>query len=188
MNAAAFSAISQSGLFDRQNVESYDVAEVLLRPLPTASGRYIRYRFPYRRSDYIAQALSRLQHETLPTDNALGLREALLSFPGIGLKTASWITRNHLQSPQVAIIDIHVFRAGILMGLFSGKERLPSDYLHLEQRYLHFAEAAAVDPRELDLVIWSTMQQHPFLVQDAFDNVRLTSQRTKRYNERVEAA
>jgi N-glycosylase/DNA lyase len=167
MNQAAFVALSRSGLFDCSDVNAGDVAEVLRQPLESPSGNHIRYRFPNRRSIFIAEALRRLQQDALPTDSASDFRQALLTFSGIGLKTASWITRNYLNSPLVAIIDIHVFRAGVLMGLYSGSERLSNDYFELEAKYLEFAAAAALDPRQLDLVIWSTMQRSPVLVRRA---------------------
>jgi N-glycosylase/DNA lyase len=188
MNQAAFLALSRSGLFDCSDVKAGDIAEVLRQPIESLNGNQIRYRFPNRRSVFVAEALRRLQHDALPTDNASDFRQALLTFSGIGLKTASWITRNYLNSPLVAIIDIHVFRAGVLMGLYSGSERLPHDYLRLEAKYLEFAAAAALDPRQLDLVIWSTMQRSPMLVRRTLGVDSLTRPRQRTYSRQMEVA
>jgi len=177
MNAAAFTALLQWRLFDRPHVKARDIARLLSKPMLSPSGNYIRYRFPNRRSHYIAEALRRLATEELPTRDAFEFRQALLTFPGIGFKTASWITRNYLNSSSVAIIDIHVYRAGILMGLFSGAERIAGEYLSLETKYLEFAEAMEVDPRHLDLIIWRTMQRVPILVRHTLDGDRLTTPR-----------
>ncbi|MGK7863061.1 hypothetical protein [Falsiroseomonas sp. E2-1-a4] len=60
---------------------------------------------------------------------------------GIGPTTASWIARNWLGAASVAILDIHVIRAGQLIGLFEQEVRLPRDYFGMERRFLDFAEA-----------------------------------------------
>ena len=44
----------------------------------------------------------------------LSLREFLLQLHGIGYKTASWIVRNFTGSDDVAIVDIHLRRAGVI--------------------------------------------------------------------------
>ena len=46
----------------------------------------------------------------------VALRDWLLAIPGIGPKTASWIVRNRTGSSAVAIIDVHILRAGTSAG------------------------------------------------------------------------
>jgi hypothetical protein len=83
----------------------------------------------------------------------------LMTLSGVGPKTASWIVRNYLGSPVVAIIDIHVRRAGQAAGFFDPGWKLPADYFLLERAFLGFAKAAQVAPPELDACIWEQMRQ-----------------------------
>ena len=81
-----------------------------------------------------------------------------MELPGIGPKTASWIVRNWLGSDDVAILDVHVLRAGILMGLFPEDCRLPKDYEVLEKKFLDFARAIQVRASLLDAIMWRDMR------------------------------
>ncbi|MDZ3993341.1 hypothetical protein PspTeo4_24872 [Pseudomonas sp. Teo4] len=47
-----------------------------------------------------------------PLHSGRALRDWLLELPGIGYKTASWVARNWLDADDVAILDIHILRAG----------------------------------------------------------------------------
>ena len=78
----------------------------------------------------------------------------MLSFEGIGPKTASWIVRNHMGSDDVAIIDVHVLRACHRMKLFPNEISLPRDYRALEESFLNFANAIKVRASLLDAVMW----------------------------------
>jgi len=97
---------------------------------------------------------------TTPLDlqDAITFRDDLQKISGIGPKTASWITRNWLNSDDVAIIDIHILRAGWAINLFDKKIRLPRDYFSLEKKFLKLAEAIDVRASILDAVIWSDMR------------------------------
>jgi thermostable 8-oxoguanine DNA glycosylase len=87
--------------------------------------------------------------------SATALRDDLMTFVGIGPKTASWIVRNHLDSDEVAIIDVHVLRACREMNLFPEDISLPRDYVTLERKFLNFAEAINVRSSLLDAVMWT---------------------------------
>jgi N-glycosylase/DNA lyase len=113
---AAFEAVRAAGLLHRP-AEPHELERVLRQPLQVGA-RTVRYRFPRQRAAYLAVALARLQAQP-PPPSARALRGWLLELPGIGPKTASWIVRNHLGSNEVAIIDIHVLRAGIAASVFS---------------------------------------------------------------------
>ena len=78
----------------------------------------------------------------------------MLSFEGIGPKTALWIVRNYLDSDDVAIIDVHVLRACRRMKLFPDEISLPRDYGALEEKFLNFANAIKVRASLLDAVMW----------------------------------
>ena len=121
------------------------------------NGKSVHYRFARQRAKRIFLALVKLQTETAPA-NDIAFRDWILSFNGIGAKTASWITRNWFGSDNVAIIDIHVFRACTIMGLFKGNEIPSRDYAKLESKLVSFARAMNVKLSEMDVIIWDQMR------------------------------
>jgi N-glycosylase/DNA lyase len=157
MNRAAFLRLKEAGLLSGSKVRSSEIIRLLLEPFETERRRW-RYRFPRQRGVFVSEAVKRIEMERPPIELPLVFREWLLGFRGIGMKTASWITRNFLEYRRVAVLDVHVFRAGVLMGLFSGRQNLAREYQLLESRYLSFADAINADPRLLDAVIWKTMR------------------------------
>ena len=97
------------------------------------------------------------------------VRDWLLALPGIGYKTASWIARNWLDADDVAILDIHVLRAGALAGFFERELTVERDYLQLEDQFLKFSRAIGVRASELDAVIWLEMMSSSATVRNLFD-------------------
>ena len=83
-----------------------------------------------------------------------------MSVKGIGYKTASWITRNWLRSERVAILDIHLLRAGVITGFFHPDYNLNTEYLNLEQRFLNFCLQLEVRPSDMDAIIWHYMKKN----------------------------
>jgi len=118
----------------------------------------VRYRFPNQKAKYIFMFLNRNDLRNVPLDNDLDFRNWLLSISGIGLKTASWITRNLLGSERVAIIDIHIFRALGVMGFCTKKYDIQRDYLKLEELFLNFCKHLKVQPSKMDALIWLQMK------------------------------
>lgn len=157
---AAFVALQSSGLL-RPNAErdSNAFTSILKVPLTIpGKARPALYRYPQMKARYLAAALKRLDSETAPQDDR-AFRDWLLSYTGVGWKTASWITRNWLHSNAVAIIDIHVFRAGVIAGFFSGTESvIQRKYRDLELRFLEFARGLGEEPRRLDVLLWRVMK------------------------------
>ncbi len=94
-------------LRDRELLSSGTTSQALEIALSTPfdiQGRQWSYRFPRQKARYLAGCLSRLGYFSEPT-NDVELRDKLATLPGIGLKTASWIVRNHRSSNAVAIVD-----------------------------------------------------------------------------------
>lgn len=87
------------------------------------------------------------------------LRDWLLTINGIGPKTASWIARNHLNSENVAIIDIHILRAGRLMGIFPDDLDVNKDYFKLERIFIKFCGVLNVQPSKMDALMWCFMKE-----------------------------
>ncbi len=136
--------------------ESY-VHELLREPLAVGN-RQVRYRFARQKAGYVAAACRELSE----IDDALPdrlLRDRLMGLRGFGPKTASWVVRNWRASDEVAILDIHIFRAGVNLGIFRSDWRVERHYDLLEQAYLEFAEALGVKASILDSVMWMTMRQ-----------------------------
>jgi len=157
---AAFSRLKERSLIASFCSDSGELAEALRMPL-TVGGRTVRYRFWLQKSRYVAAALSILSQAPPPTQSSGLLRDYLLAMPGVGPKTASWIVRNWLDSNDVAILDVHVVRAGVLMGLYSKSDSVGEHYFRMEQKFLNLAKAMNVPAAKLDALIWSQMRQSP---------------------------
>lgn len=153
---AAFTQLKRLGAFERGAPDEATLLGWLSEPIDL-DGRRIRYRFAKQKARYLAAALSRLDEETPPANSGSELRNWLVELPGIGLKTASWVARNWLDADDVAILDIHLLRAGMLAGFFPNDLTVERHYLQLESRFLEFSQGLGVRASELDAVIWWEM-------------------------------
>jgi thermostable 8-oxoguanine DNA glycosylase len=156
VNQAAFERLKEASALNPPS-DARTIEDLLLEPLDV-NGRPVRYRFPRQRAARLAEALHRLKGIPAGDLSPLDLRDALMELPGIGPKTASWIVRNWTGSDAVAILDVHVIRAGQIMGLFPKTVSLPRDYAVLERRFLDFAAALRVPASYLDALIWREMR------------------------------
>jgi N-glycosylase/DNA lyase len=141
----------------------------LLMPL-YVGGNWIRYRFPKQKAKYLAALLNRHDLSAIPAEKDLALREWLVTVDGIGMKTASWITRNWLNSQNVAILDIHIYRAGLLAGFFMPTTNLARDYRKMEAAYLNFSSALGVNAANLDALIWLQLKETNHIALDIIKN------------------
>jgi len=166
VSTGAFRAMSAEGLLEPGCLPTSDQIEgVLSRPFQVA-GRAVpvRYRFWKQRAGRLSEALRWLEDcqgdpevDPRQASTAGEMRRRLLVLKGMGLKTASWVVRNHLGSDEVAIIDIHIARAGVSAGVFCRSWRLPNDYERYETAFLGWARAGEVRASVLDAVIWRTL-------------------------------
>lgn len=156
IGVAAFRRLRDRGLLTGV-VDHAAIEEALAEPMEIG-GRRVRYRYPRTKAEFVASALRRLEEGTAPMNSAVMLRNWLMTFSGIGYKTASWITRNVTHSDEVAILDIHVVRAGLLMGLFLPGCSVQRDYLEMEKQLVDFAQAAGLRLSTFDSVIWCYMR------------------------------
>ena len=83
------------------------------------------------------------------------MRDWLTGAPGIGPKTASWIVRNHFNCDEVAILDIHIMRAGVDAGVFHPSWSVIRDDRLIEAFFIQWADFGNVRVSDLDSVIWS---------------------------------
>lgn len=152
---AAFYRVKEAGILQTTPSED-EIQKVLAEPLVIGK-RQVRYRFVQQKSKYLSSALKKIAVESPPEDN-VEFRNWLMSFNGIGYKTASWVTRNWLQSDKVAIIDIHIHRAGLLMNLYDLKQTPAKNYLEMEEKFLKLANGIKVKASQLDVLIWQEMK------------------------------
>jgi len=155
---AAYARLSELHLLEGEATEA-QIFEALQRPL-SIGARQVRYRFARQKASYLAATFATLKRES-PAETLTDreFRNWLLRLPGIGLKTASWITRNLRDSDDVAIIDVHLYRAGRLAGVFPASATIERDYERLEELFVAFAHAIDVRPSLLDAVIWAFMKR-----------------------------
>jgi N-glycosylase/DNA lyase len=159
MGIIAFNRLKENNVI-KEWAAFNDIYEVLANPLILKNGKQVRYRFYNQKSKYIHKLLNRKDLQTIPLNNDIDLRNWLLTIDGIGLKTASWITRNWLKSDNVAILDIHLLRAGKLAGFFDIDISYSFNYLLLEKKYLEFCEALQVHASNMDAIIWYYMKKN----------------------------
>ena len=155
---AAFRHLKRHGLLslERGVPTEADLLAQLSTPMEL-EGRLVLYRFAKQKARYLHAAFSRLAEGAAPTLTGRQLRDWLLPIQGIGPKTASWIARNWLDADDVAILDIHILRAGMLGGFFEQGLTVERDYLKLEQQFLAFARGLGVRASELDALMWLEM-------------------------------
>lgn len=157
---AAFERLRERGLLTRTSPAIGELRDALGEPL-LVGGKPVRYRFRDQKARYLAMASTTFHERPPPQRDAAALRGYLLGLAGIGPKTSAWIVRNWLGSSEVAILDIHIVRAGLLMGLYKTTDRVARDYLEMERRFLAFATAVGVPAADLDALIWQQMRAAP---------------------------
>jgi thermostable 8-oxoguanine DNA glycosylase len=136
------------------------ILEALARPFVMGGEKNVRYRFANQKAKYVHEFLDRGDLDYIPQHDDLQLRDWLMGLKGIGPKTASWITRNWLRSERVAILDIHLLRAGIITGFFHRDFDINTEYYDLENKYLAFCKSLDVRPSNMDAIIWSYMKKN----------------------------
>ena len=154
-----------------QGIDVQSIQHSLKEPFEIDDSK-IRYRFPNQKAKFIFQFLNRTDLDQIPSGNDLGFRKWLLSINGIGPKTASWITRNYLDSENVAIIDIHIFRACLLVGLFKKNWNIQKDYFKLEQKFISFCSAINAPPSKMDALMWLQMKESNKIALKAINNIK----------------
>lgn len=168
---AAFYRLRDFGVLDSVASEE-DILNLLSQPLEIGE-RKIKYRFARQKSKYLNLALKKLNHDKVPSNDDLSFRAWLMEFPGISWKTASWITRNWFDSDQVAIIDIHIHRAGQMMKIYNSNHNPAKHYHEMEMIFLDLAEKMSVRASQLDALIWREMK---FAGNIALNHIKTLSQ------------
>jgi thermostable 8-oxoguanine DNA glycosylase len=158
MGLATFEHLKKKGAYTGEVHSQERLTQWLLEPIEH-KGKLSKYRFAKQKAKYLHSALSCLNAEKPPTSSGKGLRDWLLRIKGIGPKTASWVARNWLDADDVAILDIHIYRAGLLAKFFEPEMTVEKNYFELEDKFLKVATALGVSAAELDAVMWYEMQR-----------------------------
>ncbi|MEZ0606181.1 hypothetical protein ACAX43_29250 [Paraburkholderia sp. IW21] len=154
---AAFEACRNAALISSLNVNADDWTEVLKVPMQLGD-RTASYRYPNQKGKYLADAMQHIQEDRVATTGGRALRDSLMGIRGIGPKTAGFIARNFLDADDVAILDIHIVRAGLLCDLFRPEQKVESHYFEMEKQYIDFCRSMHVRPAVLDCIIWEQMR------------------------------
>ncbi|MFC4872118.1 hypothetical protein [Negadavirga shengliensis] len=167
---AAFDRLKKRGQIKKG--ASFDtICQSLKEPFSNKQKK-VHYRFPNQKAKFISEFLNRDDLNSIPYYCDLTFREWLISVNGIGPKTASWITRNFLNSENVAIIDVHIHRACKLMGLISNHLDIQKDYFILEKIFLDFCKKLEVQPSKMDALMWLQMKESNKVALKAINNNR----------------
>lgn len=153
---AAFVRLRDEGLLCG-GARAYEIERSLTRPFEVA-GRLRRYRFARQKARYLHGAINETRAMS-PSHEARELRSQLVRITGIGPKTASWIVRNYLGADDIAILDVHIVRAGVTAGVFPETADPARSYFELEQRFLEFCAAIDEPSSRLDAIMWDYMRR-----------------------------
>lgn len=156
LGLAAFKRLRTRGMLDGSACPS-DIENELSLPFDVF-GKPRKYRFARQKSQYLSRSLEMLRNAQVPSEPKM-LRDYLTTLPGVGPKTASWAVRNHYGSDDVAILDVHIVRAGIEFGLFEVDTDPSRNYYELENRLLMFCAAIEEPISFLDAIMWDYMRR-----------------------------
>jgi thermostable 8-oxoguanine DNA glycosylase len=171
---AAFRRLRDAGVFRDDDCSTRaQVEELLSEPFHEFDAPR-RYRFPRQKATRLHAALDALRVST-PPELPLELREWLMRLPGVGPKTASWIVRNHTGSGEVAIIDIHIIRAGTAAGVFDARWSVSRDYETFERAFVSWASQAGISAAALDATVWGVLANAGAAARDILGTTQLSA-------------
>lgn len=142
----------------REGVRYEDLEDAISFPF-ILNGKEVHYRFSRQKSKYIFYFLQRNDIGELEKLSGSRLRDKLMTIKGIGPKTASWIARNYGNCEDVAIVDIHIYRAGRLAGFVNPKWDVLKDYYKIEESFLDFCHSINALPSRMDSIMWNQMKE-----------------------------
>ena len=173
LGVAAYNHLRQNSALDHP-LSAAQIEKLLSEHL-VVGGRSVRYRYPRQKAKYISTAIEYLTVNSHPEDCGRSLRDWLTAVPGIGYKTASWIARNWLDARDIAILDIHIHRAGVLTGIFTPNDDVRKDYLRMEEHFIKLANGIGVPANILDNLVWNNLRLTPRLVRKMLMDRGVTS-------------
>ncbi len=127
---------------------------------PLGFARSFRYRFPNVKARFLVAAANWLEQtlnwnlDQLKICAPFQARDALITCPGLGYKTASWYLRNIGHGGNLAIVDVHIERIAKERALVPYGLTAQNDYLEIEARLLSACRMVPAPIEVLDLVLW----------------------------------
>lgn len=170
LSKAAFQHCKSEGLIDNKVTDISEWERTLSEKLDL-NGRLVKYRYPKQKSKYLASAMQFISNNDVVSLRGKQLRDELLKINGVGFKTAGWIARNFSDADDVAILDIHLVRAGVICGFFSKEQRVERDYMAMEEQFINFCNAIGTRPSVLDCLVWDQMRDFGGFALDIYNSV-----------------
>ena len=115
-------------------------------------------RFHITKSKRIVEARETFSNFEFDYSDILNLRIKLINaFKGIGYKEASHFLRNIGFGEDIAILDRHILRNLVKVGVINEipKTISPKNYLEIETKMRHFCQKIEINMAQLDLLLWS---------------------------------
>lgn len=156
---AAFNALKGNGAFNGTSWDAITLERWLSEPL-LINDKAIKYRFSKQKAGYLAGAIEHISKLECDYSSGKALRNSLLPIKGAGYKTCSWVARNWLGADDVAILDVHILRAGKIGGFLDSSLTVQKDYLRLEEQFIEFSNALGIRTSELDAEIWFQFSEY----------------------------
>ncbi|MCG7548792.1 hypothetical protein [Pseudoalteromonas sp. Of7M-16] len=170
LSMAAFQCCKSKGLIDNKVTVISEWENALSEKLEV-NGRLVKYRYPKQKSKYLASAMQFISNNDVMSLRGKQLRDELLKINGVGYKTAGWIARNFSDADDVAILDIHLVRAGVICGFFNKEQRVERDYMTMEKQFIDFCHAIGTRPSVLDCLIWDQMRDFGGFALDIYNSM-----------------
>lgn len=131
-----------------------------------------KVRFPNNKAKYIVETRGRFSagaslriKDKIFSDNIAGTREWLVrNVKGVGYKEASHFLRNIGLGADLAILDVHILKNMVRLGVIdeTPKTLTRNKYLELEEKLKKFSKKIGIPMAELDLLFWSMETGHVF--------------------------
>lgn len=164
---AYFALMKHLGTFERCPSDVNELFEILRTPV-VINQKPRRYRFWKTKGlamyDILKNHFDRIIEIEKNFKCPYALRDEMCRLPGIGMKTASWIARNWLDSDSIAVIDVHILRALSVLGFQCPKTMTRDSYLSAEFEFIGLARSLQIPSQTLDLVMWSRMRDMSSLI------------------------
>lgn len=131
-----------------------------------------KVRFPNNKAKYIVETRGRFfcdktlrVKDKISAGDIFATREWLVrNVKGIGYKEASHFLRNIGFGDDLAILDVHILKNMVRLGVISEKPKTLTrkKYLELEEKLRKFSKSVGIPMAELDLLFWSMETGHIF--------------------------
>ena len=143
-----------------QSIKSLKENNLLLKGTPEQLEPYLKsIRFHITKAKRIVEAREKFQDFEFDFNNIEELRHKIVqTFKGLGYKEASHYLRNIGYGRDLAILDRHILKNLVNMGLLEEipKTLTPKKYFEIENTMKIFCKNNKISMGHIDLILWST--------------------------------